>query len=199
MGLWWGLSISSVASFSYMAELCYTNQTFLHRGRHNTICHYYIWSLFLLISDRTGLHRPTTDLDIIVVSVTFAPNISNIFSFALFHLQSSIHFFDWPTNKHRGNLFVRCSHPIINVIFRRNICRYKLAADQSELFLTQTQPPNENLPTPRGAPSFHGIRFPLNTDAVAEDRTALTKQVIAEEAPSTVLIHNNALGKRSQR
>lgn len=140
MRLWCGLNISYVAFFSYMAEPYYTNQTFLYLGHHNTICHYYIWSLplFELTGQGYTVQQPTwTPLLFLLHLVT---DISNIFSFALFRLQSSIHFYDWPTNKHRGNLFVRCltvSHPIINVIFRRNICWYKLAADQSELFLTQ--------------------------------------------------------------
>lgn len=76
-----------------------------------------------------------------------------------------------------GNLFVpfsTVSHPIINVVFKRNICWYKLAADQSERFLHK---PNCLMGTSHKAPSqqgvffFHGVRFPLNTDGVAENRT----------------------------
>lgn len=82
-----------------------------------------------------------------------------------------------------GNLFVyysTVSHPIINVIFRRNICGYKLAADQSDisehkpncLMRTSHKPPSQ-----QGMFFFHGVRFPLNTDGVAEKRTTLTTRL----------------------
>lgn len=64
--------------------------------------------------------------------------VMDVFRLALFCVQTSISFFAQAGKKRGSNLFVSCLtvfHPIINVIFKENICWNKLAADQCEQFL----------------------------------------------------------------
>lgn len=113
--------------------------------------------------------------------------VTDIFRLALFCVQASASLFAQAGSKQRGSrLFVPCLtvfHPIINVIFKENICWNKLAADQREPFLHK---PNRLMRAPPATPTVTTLSVFLSWGKVDFKRSQW-ERTAAKKTPSAVL------------